>query len=617
MLGPLGIQRPEASSLAEQLKVGFEGDQEAVRVVGVFEKDLVARVRRRQQQLEIEDRALLVTEVGRGKYAIYVHPRFFPSVEVVLTRLAERTNIDADHLARLIRKVRFTRGLARYESLLVARDIAPRAEGRLEIEIAFGSLAGVSLVRSRTRHYVHGRSGASFLGYVNEVSSKELNSGLKEKNYRAGDFIGRAGAERFFETHLRGDDGHRAVVVDSKGRRQSNVFVGEEESEEAVPGNRLVLTIDHELQKAAEAAFDGKAGATVVMEVHTGRVLAMTSTPTFNPDMLTGRHARSERRRLHRLRALRPWRLRPTQDYFAPGSTFKVVTAIAALAESHIDEQQTVNCEGGLSVGRRRFRCWKDAGHEHVDLRASLAKSCDVYYYALGKQMGLDAIAEYARQLGFGQKTGIPLFEESAGIMPDQSWYKEKRGFYSVGAAINVSIGQGAVSVTPIQLATAYAAIANGGTVYKPQLVRRVESWEGAPVNDFAPTVVRTLDVAPGVLEAVRDGLTQVMNSEFGTAYSKRSESIRIAGKTGTAQVARLGRDRKKSREAEWRLMDHAWFAAIAPAENPEIAVVVLNEHGGSGSKAAAPIAVRIVEAWQNLRRPAELSSVRGALDVR
>ena len=500
-------------------------------------------------------------------------------------------------------RVRRARGLQRYQDIIVRRDVPPSVEGRLGLLVQLGDLPGVTVRQATARQYVNGQTAAHLLGYINELRPKELKE-RRDQGYRLGDYIGRRGVERTFEEELRGTDGRETVVVDSKGRMQRSMLaeilaedVGKREP--PIPGNRVVLTLDLELQKAAEAAFDGQAGSVIVMEVNTGRLLAVTSTPSFNPNLVAGNYDDAEKARLKALKDRRPWRFRAIQDFFAPGSTFKVVTALAGLKAGLVQRDDKVRCTGAYQLGNTRFRCWKDEGHGQVNLARSLARSCDVYYYTLGARLGLDPIAAMGRSMGFGVRTGVNLGSESKGIMPDAQWYRRRYGNYTLGAAVNVSIGQGAVSVTPMQLAVSFAALANGGRVYRPQVALRIERYD-AEAREIAPEVIRELDVSAQHLALVREGLRQVVNAPFGTAYRKRLKELEVSGKTGTAQVAKLGKDREKSRgnRLPWKLRDHAWFGAFAPSDDPQIVVIVLNEHGGGGSSVAAPIAMKVAQAW-------------------
>ncbi|MEM6370424.1 MAG: penicillin-binding protein 2 [Myxococcota bacterium] len=611
LAGEVGVSREEAEEVLAALgKVASEDQSPVLLARGLDEAD-VARLRARVGVEELPPTAVpvLAYEEREGRvYAAYLDARVFPSTTLVLRTLAEKAKLSDEEFSTLARRVRQARGLERYQDVLVRRDAPPDVEAPLQLDVQLGSLPGVSVRRSSARAYREAALASHVVGYVNEISPEELTA-RKERGYRLGDSVGRAGIEQAFEDELRGTDGRGTIVVDSKGRSQrsslaSSLQADVGETVAPVPGNRVVLTIHGELQRAAEAAFDGRAGAIVVLEVETGRVLAMTSTPGFDAQRLVGFDGAEERARLQSISERRPWRFRAVQDYFAPGSTFKVVTALAALEAGLVTPRERIHCPGAFTLGKARFRCWQDHGHGSMNLVESLMHSCDVYYYNLGRRLGLDPIAAMGRRLGLGEKTGIELAFESKGIMPDEAWYDAHlpEG-YTLGAAINASIGQGAVSTTPLQLAVAYAAIANGGRVLEPRLALRIERWDGQALRTIEPSVRRSLDLPPEALAEVREGLRRVVNQPGGTAYGKRLEAIEVAGKTGTAQVARLGKDRRKSRDADWLLRDHAWFAAFAPFDAPEIVVVVFNEHGGGGSANAAPIAMRVVSAWHELKK--------------
>jgi len=292
---------------------------------------------------------------------------------------------------------------------------------------------------------------------------------------------------------------------------------------------------------------------------------------------------------------LQPLVFRPVAQHYSPGSTFKPVTALAALKSGAFGPHTTATCAGGYRLGSRVWRCWHH-GHGIVDARAALQHSCDTYYYKVADTIGLDPIAAMGSALGLGSLTGIGVVSEVPGIMPSTDYHNRRTpGGYTKGMALNSAIGQGDDNVTPLQLAMVYASLANGGHVYQPQVIRRIESVDGKAVEELTPKLVRTVEIAPEHQRIVVDALAAVVNEPGGTAYSVRLKDIKVAGKTGTAQVARLGSVRVKKENMDFWERDHAWFASFAPVDDPEIAVVVLNEHGGHGASDAAPAAMAII----------------------
>ena len=567
--------------------------------------------------------------------------------QLTLERLARILDLPQTELARVSALALKRGGLTRFQPVMVKRDLTPREVDAIEAERGLFRLDGVDIVEGRKRYYPHGALAAHLLGYVNEIDPSGIEEQKASGNplgYVQGDVLGRDGVERARERELRGNDGSRKIVVDAKGRRRHDAYtaelLGSELRVEPRPGNNVHLTLDLDLQHIAEAALAkvGQAGAVVALEVNTGAILAMVSMPEFDPNLASGSMASTEKRRLD-LDPLRPWLNRPIQGQYAPGSTFKVFTGLAALASGVARPSDHVNCPGAFRLGSHVWRCHKESGHGSVELIRSLAVSCDVYYYTMASRMGIDAIAQMGRRFGLGKKTGIALVGEKNGIMPDEAFHDrvdKASGGYQKGMAINTAIGQGSVLVTPMQLTVAYAAVANGGSVYTPQFVQRVESpdlrvtrrrWvERTPLESgsvieevqgpapealevVAPVLAGKVDLPPELFELERRGLTAVTSEPFGTAYYRASKNVSMAGKTGTAQVVRLGTERLKEEEMDYFQRDHAWFGAFAPAESPEIAIVVLNEHGGHGGSGAAPVATEVIDAYFALRAQRDPSS--------
>jgi penicillin-binding protein 2 len=570
-----------------------------------------------REQILPADRGMVLDRKGRilvdnrPSFDVHITPAFATQFNAELERLAALMELSRDDMARVRAEFRKGKKNAPYAPILVRRDV-PRDMLDL-LEAARAELDGVDVIIAPQRNFRHGTLLAHQLGYVGEVSPEELK---RLPGYRLGDLIGKRGLEKRWEEQLKGADGLERLVVDARGRRRSDAeadaLIGEDRRLiPSAPGKNLVLSVDLRLQELAEKAFTGPAGAIVALDPQTGFVLAMVSRPAFDPNKLSGRITREEMKELTEDR-LEPLINRPMQQHYHPGSTFKVVTGLAALEAGVVATDSILGCPGFFKLGNHTWRCWRETGHGQVSFHRSLVVSCDTFYYTMGDRLGLDAIAERAREFGFGSLTGLEVgTAEVPGVVPTVDYYNRyEEGGYTRGFAINVSIGQGALNVTPLQLALAYAALGNGGTLYKPQIVRRVEDAEGRVLQEFGPAVVRTLSVKPQHLQAVVKGLMGVVNEGWGTAYHSRLEDAVMAGKTGTAQVVALGENRKEE-ELDWWLRDHAWFVAFAPADAPEIVVAVINEHAGHGGSAAAPIARAVVKGYFDLKREEEASRTR------
>jgi penicillin-binding protein 2 len=574
------------------------GDEYAARSVDNF----VKKIRVPADRGMILDRLGRILVDNRPSFDVFVTPAFCQNCyEEVLPRLASYLAWDGE-LQRLKDQVRAARISAPFQPTLVRVDLT-----RDELDVINAhrlDLPGVEVMRIPHRNYRYGTRLAHLLGYMSEINQEELerlNAGTP--SYGLGDYIGRRGVERYFESKLRGLDGLRREVVNARGEPIPglNELIAGEEAVQPRPGANVVLSIDARLQEEAERVFPGVAGAAVALEVKTGFVLAMASRPSFDPNLLTGRVSSSQMAALVK-DPLQPLIFRPVAQQYSPGSTFKAITALAALKSGLFGPHTTTTCNGGYRLGSRTWRCWSH-GHGTLDARGALQHSCDSYYYRVGDTLGLDPIAEMGSSLGLGAPTGIGVVAEVPGIMPNSDYHNRKTpGGYTKGMALNSAIGQGDDNVTPLQLALVYASIANGGIVYQPQLVQRIQSADGEVLEEFHPKMVRKVRIEPAHHKLVVDALTAVVNEPGGTAYRSRLKEIKVAGKTGTAQVARLGSVRLKKEQMDYFERDHAWFASFAPAEDPEIAVVVLNEHGGHGASDAAPAAVAIIQKYFDLK---------------
>ncbi len=439
------------------------------------------------------------------------------------------------------------------------------------------------LVRSR-RYYKYGSLASHILGYIGEINQHEL-ARLRSKGYQAGDVIGKYGIEKSFETYLKGKKGGYQVEVDANGREIKVL-----RKVAPVPGDNIYLTISLPLQEELERLMEGKPGAAVVVDPRTGEILAMVSHPNFNPNLLTTRISSKQWRALisdpeH------PLIDRTIQGTYPPGSTFKIVTASAGLQEGVIQGNTLLFCPGYLRFGKRNYRCWKRSGHGWIAVHEAIVQSCDVFFYQVGLKLGINRLAFYAKAFGLGQKTGIALPNERSGLVPDPVW-KEKRFHqpWFKGETLSAAIGQGYVLATPLQMAMLIAAVANGGNVMAPLIVKVIKDTRNRIVKVYRPKVRMRLPISGKVLGMVQAGLWGVVNEPHGTARRARLKDFNVSGKTGTAQVIRIRRG-KGSRNNGNKYKDHAWFVAYAPSEAPVVAMSTLVEHGGHGGHAAAPIA--------------------------
>jgi penicillin-binding protein 2 len=468
----------------------------------------------------------------------------------------------------------------------VSRD----KEGRLL------ALPGVHLVPSSVRDYPHGNLASHLVGFVGEVARKEIQEN-HDARYRAGDPIGKWGTEKTFEKELKGKDG-QALMLDIAGLEPHRVQV-----QKLVPGKDLHLTIDLELQRAAEDAMGDKAGAVVVMEVNSGNLLAMSSTPHLPLEEFAGGISASVWERLIK-DPLHPLLNKAIQGQYPPGSTFKIVTALAALSEGVISPDATFLCNG-LDIDNRRYSCQKKDGHGSVDLHRALTESCDVYFYSVGQRLGIDTIARYADLLGLGRKTGIALEHEKGGLIPTTVWKQQRfKEEWREGETLSAAIGQGYVLTTPLQICRLTAAVANGGTLYTPRLARRIAASEGKPVvKTFVPTNDGRIPVSTKALALIRKAMIETTSSPGGNAKAALLPADTMGGMAGTTQVVHLALvNGKNEKNLPYSYRDHSWFTSFAPAEQPEIAVTVLVEHGGGGGLVAEAIARDVLKRFFELK---------------
>ncbi len=458
-------------------------------------------------------------------------------------------------------------------------------------------LPGVSLQVNPRRHYIYGPLAAHLLGYVGEVTVRDLN---RLPDYRMGDEIGKFGLERTWETSLRGDSGGQEIEVDSVGRRLRLLREIPER-----PGNSVVMTIDLDLQRTAEEAIGDRAGALVAIDPNTGYILAMASHPSFDPNTFAGGITNAAWRELT-TDPSHPLSNRAIQGVYPPGSTFKIVDSIAGLEDRTLKPDTTYGCAGGIYFGGREYRCWRKQGHGAISLHRAIVESCDVFFYNVGQRLGVDRLAAWAHALGLGKKSGIDLDNERSGVVPSTEWKERRYGErWYPAETLSVAIGQGYVGITPLQLADLAAAVANGGTLYKPQFVKELESLDGTAVKTFPPVIQSQVHIDREILERVRAGMAGVVNQPDGTAHAAKMDNVIVAGKTGTAQVVKEAQgQRTKENALPTQYRDHGWFMAFAPVDHPQIAIACIIEHSGHGGSSAAPVVKAVMQKYFELNPP-------------
>jgi penicillin-binding protein 2 len=527
----------------------------------------------------------------------------YPSFSALLLRDSSRDlNADADLIAKGLHldpnevraRIRRFATLPQYQPIFLKEDITP--DDLQFIESHRNELPELDTIMAHRRLYPRNGFMAHLIGYVGEVSDDMLNESAFEL-YNPGDVVGISGVERQYNDLLMGKNGSRQALVDSHGRE-----VGRLGETEAVPGKPLKLTIDIDLQIAAEEALGDKNGAIVAMDPRTGEILAMVSRPTFDPNDFAVRVTRSQWEKLKN-DPDKPLLNKAIQAQLAPGSTFKIIMATAGLQEN-IAQDMHVNCNGGGEFYGRYFKCWITARHQThgvVDIYKGIYQSCDVFFYTLAEKLGIDRISKYASMLGLGQKTGIDLPQEASGVMPSQEWkWKNFRQKWFAGEVISVGIGQGAVAATPIQMARAFAAISSGGRMVRPHVTNPSDLPSGvSPVSSVPDEVTIPLD--PKNWEIVTDAMAQVV-SPVGTAALSQIKGVDMAGKTGSAQTISNMLKAKMSASEKALHKDNGWFVGVEPRRNPEIVVCGLYEEGEHGDRTARVVA-QVIKAFVDKQR--------------
>jgi len=516
-------------------------------------------------------------------YRIVVVREDVGDVEATLRHIARIIPISDEALDKVYREI-----MRRDAFVPVPVADRLRWEDVAEIAVNAPALPGVTPEVGLSRHYPMGQDLAHVVGYVGPVSDYDLSKledpdpVLQIPRFQ----IGKTGVEAKTEGLLRGKAGNRRIEVNAVGRviRELDRTPGES-------GSDLQLTIDHGLQNFMQARMSGESAAAVAIDLEDGDILGMASAPSFDPNKFVRGISVDDYNALTSDK-YRPLAAKPFQGIYPPGSTFKMVTALAALEEGVIAPDETVYCPGFLESGGRRFHCWKRGGHGNVSLQTSLEQSCDVFYYEVARRVGIEKISAMARKLGLGERHNLPLSAVASGLAPTKAWKQENRGAdWVVGDTLNASIGQGFVLASPMQLAIMAARLGSGRSI-TPRLVRSIDGVEQPSGAG------ETLDINPMHLAKVRAGMDAVSNSRRGTGYRSRivAEGFEMAGKTGTSQVRNITAAERaagvsRNEDLPWERRDHALFVCFAPLNAPRVAVSVLVEHGGGGSTAAAPIA--------------------------
>jgi len=539
------------------------------------------------QRGEIMDRFQVPLATNRPDFRAFVIAEQVGNIDDVLYKLGNIIPISDDEKEYILKEIKNNK---RFSSVLVKEDLS--WEDMANIESRLPDLPGVKVEEGVMRSYPLGSATAHLIGYMGLVSKSEMTDDpiTKIPGFR----IGKIGVEKKYEQYLRGKEGRVHTEVNAAGRE-----IRELERDEGVKGERIILTLDSDLQmQCQEYLSKEKSASAVVMDAHNGEVYAMCSHPSFDPNILSaGVSPNIWEELLSDPQA--PLTNKVIAGQYPPGSTFKMVTALAALEEGVITESTIINCNGSYSLGNGKFHCWREEGHGPMNLVGALRESCDVYFYEVGRRVGIDKIAEVARRLGFGSPLGFEIPLEAAGFVPDRDWKLKKfKEAWQKGETLITAIGQGYMLATPLQLATMVARLVNGGFDVTPSVVksigtkvRKLPEWE-------------SLGFDPKHLELISRGMNEVVNSPRGTAYwSARinNKNMLIGGKTGTSQVKRITKQERaakvKNSELPWQFRHHGLFVAYGPVNNPQYVTAVVVEHGVGGSVSAAPIAKKIMEA--------------------
>ena len=569
------------------------------------EENRIKRVKITAPRGMVFDRSGHLLVDNRPAFNVQITPQYLNESgkpKEVLAKLSTLIKVPVSEIEKKLQKLKQPAFMP-----VVIKDNLTRDEVA-ELETWKIDMPGVQVEMAISRSNLAGDVGSNLYGYIGKVSQTELptlNQNSSRK-YLLDDYVGKSGLEKEFEDSLRGVDGSELVEVDALGRsieaaRTKGRVLSQPQVEPFVPGKNLVLSIDQDLQAAAVRGFGEKNGGLIAIDPRNGEVLAMVSRPSFDPADFS-RGIDSELWNKLIADENHPLRDKTIQDHYSPGSTFKTITAIAALEEGVITKDTTFSCAGSINLGNRKVHCWKKEGHGSVNVVSALTHSCDVFFYRVAQKLkSVDDIAKWAFHLGLGKKTGIELGREVPGLIPTEAWKQQRFNVpWSPGETLYVAIGQSFVLTTTIQLANAYASLVNGGTLFRPHVVKSVQSEDGKTLKEFVPQILKNTKLKPETIDLVTQGLWGVVNAPGGTAYSQHIPGMEFAGKTGTVQVVTQKADKiyQKCENLRYNQRHHGVFVGYAPIKDPSIVVAVVAEHACSGSHGAAPIAREIMKSY-------------------
>jgi penicillin-binding protein 2 len=542
------------------------------------ENNRIREVRVRADRGFIKDHNGVLLVKNMPGYEMEVIKEDAKSVKTLIDNLSTVVDIDKNATMKRIRRSYI------YEPVRIARGLSFE-------EISFfmersSDYAGLQFTADPMRSYINDRIFSHVVGYLGEVNDEEVEA---LKTYTAGDSIGKSGIEKQYESALRGKDGSRLVEVDNVGR-----VIDVLSETPAVPGQNVILTLDYRLQLYIDNILQGRQGSVVVLDGKDNSVLALYSAPTYDLSMFNPAISDENWKTLIN-DPRKPLVNRPIEGAYPPGSVFKILGAVAGLAENTVTTDTTFFCGGSFKVNPQSsivHNCWAREGHGKMNLLDGISHSCDVYFYNMGTQLGIDKFHEYATAFSLGRLTGIDLPNERTGLFPSREWkLKYKKEAWYPGETVNISIGQGYVTSTPLQVAVMVSSIFNGGKIYTPRIVEATEDPVTGERTTFEPVLEREFPITQEIRDFVMSALVKAVDDMRGTAWRARVAGMKLGGKTGTAQVVSMKRIEDMEEEEipeQWR--DHSWFTGVFPAENPRYTVVVMLEHGGSGGKSGAPV---------------------------